>query len=410
MDRAAEAIGAGGLFGRGPGEGVMKRNVPDLHTDFIYSVAAEEYGLVFSLVLISLFAFLVIRGLYKAMKLSDPFQQVAAAGLFVLVGEQVFINVAVNLNLIPTKGMTLPFISYGGSSMLAITMAAQMTLSHGDHGLIVSPHWPNIDRAFQVTGAAYSTVRQRWSKSGWTLALDDLRAALRPNTRALFLNSPCNPTGWVMSRSAQEELLALCRARGIVIIADEVYHRTVFDGDVAPSFLQVASDDDPVIVVNGFSKAFAMTGWRLGWMVTPRRYATQMAVLSECFNTGAPSFVQRAGVVALQQGDELVAHLRAQYRAGRDTVMEIFAGHPRIELAAPEGAFYAFPRIPGLQSSLAFAQGVLAEENVGLAPGYTFGPASDEHFRLCFAQSPVRLREALQRIVRYIDRHADALG
>ena len=129
VDRAAEAIGAGGLFGRGPGEGVMKRNVPDLHTDFIYSVAAEEYGLVFSLVLISLFAFLVIRGLYKAMKLSDPFQQVAAAGLFVLVGEQVFINVAVNLNLIPTKGMTLPFISYGGSSMLAICLTLGLALA-----------------------------------------------------------------------------------------------------------------------------------------------------------------------------------------------------------------------------------------------------------------------------------------
>ncbi|MFZ3005339.1 MAG: putative lipid II flippase FtsW [Phenylobacterium sp.] len=129
VDRAAEAIAAGSFFGRGPGEGVMKRHVPDLHTDFIYSVAAEEYGLIFSLMLIALFGFIVIRGLYKAMKLTDPFQQVAAAGLFVLVGEQVFINVAVNLNLIPTKGMTLPFISYGGSSMLAICLTLGLALA-----------------------------------------------------------------------------------------------------------------------------------------------------------------------------------------------------------------------------------------------------------------------------------------
>ncbi len=129
VDRAAEAIAAGGLLGRGPGEGVMKRHVPDLHTDFIYSVAAEEYGLIFSLALITLFAFLVIRGLYRALKLSDPFQQVAAAGLFVLVGEQVLINIAVNLNLIPTKGMTLPFISYGGSSMLAICLTLGFALA-----------------------------------------------------------------------------------------------------------------------------------------------------------------------------------------------------------------------------------------------------------------------------------------
>jgi cell division protein FtsW len=129
VDRAAEAIAAGSLFGRGPGEGVMKRHVPDLHTDFIYSVAAEEYGLIFSLLLISLFAFIVIRGLYRAMKLTDPFEQVAAAGLFVLIGQQTFINVAVNLHMIPTKGMTLPFISYGGSSMLAIALTMGMALA-----------------------------------------------------------------------------------------------------------------------------------------------------------------------------------------------------------------------------------------------------------------------------------------
>ena len=126
---AQEAIAAGGLFGRGPGEGVMKRNVPDLHTDFIYSVAAEEYGLIFSLLLISLFGFIVVRGLFKAMKLTDPFEQVAAGGLFVLVGQQAFINIAVNLNMIPTKGMTLPFISYGGSSMLAMGLTLGLALA-----------------------------------------------------------------------------------------------------------------------------------------------------------------------------------------------------------------------------------------------------------------------------------------
>jgi cell division protein FtsW len=129
IDRAAEAIAAGGLIGRGPGEGVMKRHVPDLHTDFIYSVAAEEFGLIFSLLLISLFGFLVVRGLYRAMKLNDPFEQVAASGLFVLLGQQAFINVAVNLNMIPTKGMTLPFISYGGSSMLAMGLTLGMALA-----------------------------------------------------------------------------------------------------------------------------------------------------------------------------------------------------------------------------------------------------------------------------------------
>ncbi len=129
VDKALEAIAAGGLFGRGPGEGVMKRHVPDAHTDFIYSAAAEEYGLVFSLFLITVLGLLVVRGLYKSMRLADPYEQVASAGLFVLVGQQAFINIAVNLNLIPTKGMTLPFISYGGSSMLAMGLTLGMALA-----------------------------------------------------------------------------------------------------------------------------------------------------------------------------------------------------------------------------------------------------------------------------------------
>jgi cell division protein FtsW len=142
VDKALDAISAGGLFGRGPGEGVLKRHIPDAHTDFIWSAAAEEYGLVFSLGLLFLIAFLVVRGLYKSMRLSDPYEQVAAAGLFVLVGQQAFINVAVNLNLIPTKGMTLPFISYGGSSMLAmgLTMGMALALTRRRPGAYASPH------------------------------------------------------------------------------------------------------------------------------------------------------------------------------------------------------------------------------------------------------------------------------
>ena len=128
VDRAAEAISAGGFFGRGPGEGVMKRHVPDLHTDFIYSVGAEEFGLILSLIMIGLYAFIVIRGMKKAMKLNDPFEQTAAAGLFMLIGLQACINVAVNLNLIPTKGMTLPFISYGGSSLIMCAVMVSLIL------------------------------------------------------------------------------------------------------------------------------------------------------------------------------------------------------------------------------------------------------------------------------------------
>ena len=296
-------------------------------------------------------------------------------------------------------------ITVPGSTMLGITIAAQMVLGRGDHAIIVGPSWPNIESTYRATGAEVDYVRQRRTDRGWHLDLADVRAALRPHTRALFVNTPCNPTGGVMPSGQQADLLELCRERNVLLIADEVYHRHVFDGDVAPSFLTIAGDDDPVIVVNGFSKAWAMTGWRIGWVVAPSRLAEKWAVLSECFNTGATVFVQPAAIAALERGEEVVARLRNQYARGREIVTEALGRCPRLELTEPQGAFYAFPRVRGMRSSLAFAQGVLAEENVGIAPGYTFGPGNEEYFRLCFAQSHERLREGLDRIVRYIERH-----
>ena len=294
-------------------------------------------------------------------------------------------------------------ITVPGSSMLAVTIAAHMTLSRDDHAVIVSPHWPNIDRNFSVIGAQVDYVRQQLDDTGWHLSLEQLKAACTDATRAIYINSPSNPTGWVMSADAQRELLAFCRQRDIIIIADEVYHRTVYDRDVAPSFLEVAGADDPVIVINGFSKAYAMTGWRLGWMVVPQGLEEAMAVLSECYNTSAPGFIQQAGIAALEQGEPVIQSLRQQYARGRQMVMEELGSHPRITLSQPDGAFYAFPRIAGISSSLEFVRSLLAHSNVGLAPGYTFGPDNESHVRLCFAQSHQRLGEALRRLCRFID-------
>lgn len=301
-------------------------------------------------------------------------------------------------------------ISVPGSSMLALTLAAQMALGADSHALVVSPSWPNIVSTFQVTGASVDFVRQHQERGRWELDLDELFAAVRADTKAVFVNSPCNPTGWVMPADQQARLLEFCRERQILLIADEVYHRNVHSGAAAPSFLTLAQDDDPVIVVSGFSKAWAMTGWRLGWMVAPSRYATTVAVLSECFNTGATVFAQFGGIAALASGEGVLAELRERHARGRAIVSAMLTPHPRIELTEPEGAFYAFPRVHGLRSSLHFAETLLAEESVGVAPGYTFGPGNEQHFRLCFAGSHDRLEEALRRILRFLDRHAEDLG
>ena len=295
-------------------------------------------------------------------------------------------------------------ITVPGSAMLGVTMAAQTALGRGDHALVVSPAWPNIEAVFRVTGAEIGHTRQRLSPEGWHLDLRELFAEVQPRTKAIYINSPCNPTGWVMALEEQRRLLDFCRQRNILLISDEVYHRTVFNGDRAPSFLEIADENDPLVVVNGFSKAWAMTGWRIGWMVTPFPSKVSWSALSECFNTGATVFAQYGGIAALEQGEGVVRQLREQYRTGRAIVDAALGGHELIRHLSPEGAFYAFPRIRGLEDSMAFAQDLLREEDVGIAPGYTFGPGFESHVRLCFAQSHEKLIEGLKRLVRFVER------
>ena len=297
-------------------------------------------------------------------------------------------------------------ITIPGSAMLSVTMACQMTLDPNSHAIVITPHWPNIDRAISVTGASFDYLRLKQKDGKWSLDLEAVKKIIRPNTRALYINSPSNPTGWVMKKHQQKELLEICRARNITIIADEVYHRMIYDANVAPSFLEVARPTDSVIVINSFSKTYAMTGWRIGWMVTPESLEEQMATISECFNTSAPSFIQSAAITALGKGEETISSLKKRYHTGREIVMQVLGNHPLIELSSPQGAFYAFPRIKGLRSSLEFTESLLEKENVGVAPGYTFGPTNDDYFRLCFAQSQERLKKALERIVRHVENYS----
>jgi len=291
-----------------------------------------------------------------------------------------------------------------GSTMLAVTCACQCLLSDGDEMLLIGPYWPNIARAVAICGARIREVRLNEGPGRWSLDLPAVEAALIPETRAVYVNSPSNPTGWIMTAEEQRALLDLCRRRGVAVLSDEVYHRNVFTGrDPAPSFLEIAGEDEPVFVVNGLSKGWCMTGWRLGWLIGPARLAEPLAVLSECMSTGATVFAQAGAIAALEQGEEFLATFRERCRINRDLVMDILGGHPRVDLLEPEGAFYAFPRIEGVRDSLSLARRILHERKVGTAPGYTFGRGNDAHLRLCFAIDTPRLKEALERIVQVLD-------
>ena len=206
-----------------------------------------------------------------------------------------------------------------------------------------------------------------------------------------------------MQQSEQLRLLEFCRERQVLIIADEVYHRCTFESQVAPSFLTIAEEDDPVIVVNSFSKAWAMTGWRIGWVVAPKRLAVTWASLSECFNTGANVFAQAGARAALEQGEDFVRAQQLKFAKGRELVTAAFHGHPKLNYIEPQGAFYAFPRVLGLEHSAEFVESMRDEMHVGLAPGYTFGPGNEAHFRICFARRHDELEEALERILEFLD-------
>ncbi len=289
-------------------------------------------------------------------------------------------------------------ITVTGSGMTAIMIATETLVDNGDNVVLVSPIWPNIFYCVQTMGGETRHVRLDLTETGWQLDLDKLFDACDERTKAIFIASPSNPTGWLMEPEQQRAVLDFCRERGIWIIADEVYHRIVYDRPVAPSFLSITEPDDALYIIHSMSKAWCMTGWRCGWLVHPAELGDHLGDLSGINNPGSTSFVQYASARALSEGEDFVAEMVARCRRGRDVVHQRLGGMERINLAAPKAAFYAFPEIIGLKDDLEFAKKLVREHRVGLAPGSAFGPGNEGFLRLCFAKSEEQLSDAMDRI------------
>jgi aspartate/methionine/tyrosine aminotransferase len=279
-------------------------------------------------------------------------------------------------------------------------LASQLLVEPGDRVVEVVPLWPNLQEIPRILGARVTTVPLDFSPAGWRLDLGRLLAALVPGTRALYLNSPNNPTGWTATREENAAILEHCRRHGIWIFADDAYERLYYGNEsgVAPSFLDIAGEDDRVLSANTFSKPWLMTGWRLGWLVVPASLSGDLAKLIE-FNTScAPVFVQRAGIAALEQGEPVIGALLARLRRARDVLASLLAGVPRVEAPQPAGAMYAFMRVAGMRDSLEFCKRLVREHRLGLAPGAAFGPEGEGYVRWCFAASEERLAEGVARL------------
>lgn len=304
--------------------------------------------------------------------------------------------------------VALDRITVPGSAMLAVIAALQCLIDTGDNIVAVSPVWPNIFQAAEICGAEvkFAQLVDDWQASPpcWRLDFESVVAACDARTKAIFIASPGNPTGWIVSREEQVALLRFARERGIAIISDEVYGTILYDGRRhAPSFLNVAEPDDAVFIVNSFSKPWAMTGWRIGWLVHPVSLGRQMWMISAADNTGATTFAQYGALAALSpEGDAFRSEMLARCRAGKTIVQNWIAAQNRIHWIEPEGAFYGFLHIDGLQDSLGFAIELAKSARVGVAPGSAFSFAgdrqADSYLRVCFAQDTKRIATGLERL------------
>jgi aspartate/methionine/tyrosine aminotransferase len=294
------------------------------------------------------------------------------------------------------------------SGMAALMLISQALIGRGDRVVAVTPLWPNITSAPRLMGAQIVRVPLEFragdsAQPQWTLDLDRLIAALTPQTRALYLNAPNNPTGWTLDRAGQRAVLEHCRRHGIWVVADDAYERLYYgekDGAAAcaPSFLDLASRDERVVATNTFSKSWLMTGWRLGWMVAPKPLVPEVAKLIE-FNTSCvPGFVQHAGLAAITQGEPVIRRTLARFRSARDFLVERLRTIEGVHAALPAGAMYAFFRIDGMADSLAFCKRMVVDAGLGLAPGAAFGPEGEGFIRWCFAADQQRLADGIERL------------
>jgi aspartate aminotransferase len=290
------------------------------------------------------------------------------------------------------------------SGMQGLMLAAELLVTPGDRVVAIEPGWPNIIGAFKATGAEIASVAITPKGGHWALDVEELIAALTPDTRAVVINSPNNPTGWTMTSAEQHQVLEHCRRHGIWIVADDVYTRLYRHGRHAPSFLSIAEPEARLISVNSFSKCWSMTGWRLGWIVAPAVFEAKLGQLTE-FNTSCTAgFVQEAGIAALRDGEDEITSLLEKIQTGYELTAERLSTFSRVEFIEPDGAFYCFFRVDGLTDSFAAAGEILEQTKVGLAPGVAVGPQGENNLRLCYAQPADVLEEAFVRLEPFLSK------
>ena len=292
------------------------------------------------------------------------------------------------------------FVTSSGSTAMHLSLAA--LVDKGDEVVAVTPIWKNLIGAIELTQATTKQVSLDYIDDQWQLDLDKLFAAVNENTKVILIVTPSNPTGWTATKDELRAILDFARERGIWVLSDEVYGRLVYDDVRAPSFLDVAKEDDLLLVVNSFSKTWAMTGWRMGWIVGPQIAEPKIRDVALYNNLCPPAFTQFGAIAALENGEGFLNQQIDLWRGNRDLVVERFKKMGNVHLAYPASTFYAFFKVDGYDDCIELTKRLVDEAGVLLSPGSAFGESSKGYVRLCFAVSEARLSEALDRIERVI--------
>jgi len=292
------------------------------------------------------------------------------------------------------------------SGVQALHLAIRCALDPGDEALVLTPAWPNGSSSVMMANAAVKQIAHPLCGDRYVCDFDALEAAVTPRTRLLLYTSPSNPLGWVATVEEQRKLLEFARRHGLWLLADEVYDRLYYTGaalgDPAPSILRMATREDAVMVVHSFSKSYCMTGWRVGWLVARRDMGAKATQLNEFIVSHAPSFAQKAGETALADGEPELRRMLGRLRENRDICLQALSGIDGVTVPKPDGAFYLFPRIDGLEDSFAFCKRLLEETRVGLAPGVAFGAGGEGSIRICYAAERSILEPAMERLTKFL--------
>ena len=280
----------------------------------------------------------------------------------------------------------------------AVMLAAQTILKPGDKVVVITPAFPTLMAIPRLLGAEVIEFPLTQRDGRFELDMDAFFSVLK-GARALVINSPANPTGWMATDAQVKAIIDFSRQTGLWVISDEVYNRHVYEGNAAPSFCQYLDETDHVIVCNSFSKAWCMTGWRLGWLTLPKIIRPTITKLIEFNVSCAPAFVQAAGVAAIEQGETFLQQTVERFRHSRAMVQAALGNLPSVTLYEMPATFYAFLKIEGLpDNSQPFILDMIREAKVGVAPGEAFGAAGRGHLRVCYGANHEKLAIALERL------------